>query len=201
MNRSTKIIILAVLGLIAIGLISFFIFWPLIKSSNSPSAANVNAKGNSNAALGVGNENINANGEANAPPLSAVVLPETKRLTAARTIAKTFAERVATYSNQNNFANLDDLGLISTPAVYKYLQGDYKKSLLKALPVGSGYYAVTATATKITLAPIKDGQLGGSVQLQEVQEGLVSKTAYAVLDVKLNQVGDSWVVSYLEWEK
>ena len=100
-------------GLIVIGLIVYFIIVPTITAS-LPTNANKPVT----AALPVTNTppTVNAN-LPNVPP-PAEVTPETAQASTARTVAIAFAERFATYSNQNGLANLDNLEAISTPSVW-----------------------------------------------------------------------------------
>ncbi len=199
MSRGAKIIILTVAGLIAIGLIFFFLILPLFpKASPQETASDANV----NAGLPAANANANVNAKpaANAP-LPAEVAPEVKLASSARSVARTFAERIDTYTNRNGLANLDDLESISTSAVWKYIDGEYRKGLLKAMPAGNAYYSVVSTAMNVNVAAESANEMNAKVGLQRVESGAVSKTTYPTLDMKLKKSGEEWVVSWLEWEK
>jgi hypothetical protein len=183
-------------GLIVIGAIIYFIIIPVFKT-NAP-AANVNVNNNLNSSLPVTN---NSKPVTNIPPPPAEVAPEAQAASAARTVALTFAERFATYTNQNGLINLNDLEAISTPAVWSFIKGSYKSDLLKTLPDPKDYYAMTSTALNAKIAPLSDTEMSATVPMQRVESGTVSKTTYATLDLKLKKINDVWLVSWEEWEK
>jgi hypothetical protein len=187
-----------VAGLIVIGLIVYFIIVPIF-TANAPTA-NVNVNKPVNASL----PNTNSQKPITntpVPPPPAEVAPEATQASSARTIAIAFAERFATYSNQNNLANLDNLEVISTPAVWSFIKGSYRNDLLKSMPKGSAYYAMTSTALNANVAPISATEDSATVMMQRVESGTASKVAYATLDLKLKKTGDSWLVSWEQWEK
>jgi hypothetical protein len=197
MSRGAKIIILIIIGVIAIGLIFYFIILPLFPRS-APSASDANT--NINASLPAANANANKNANVNAP-LPAAVLPEVQLVSSARSVARTFAERLDTYTNRNGLSNLADLKTISTPAAWKYLDDEYRTALIAAMPVGKDYYGVVSTAMNVNVALDSSGGIDAKVGLQRVESGAVSKTSYPTLDLKLKKVGDEWLVSWLDWEK
>jgi hypothetical protein len=196
MSRGAKIIILIIGGLIVIGLVVYFIIIPALPAGTPSPKTNVNAKVNSNLPLTNTQPLVNNN----VPP-PAEVPEETKQVSSAKTVALSFAGRFATYSNQNGLANLGDLEAISTPAVWKYIQGDFKKNLLKTLPPASSYYAMTSTVLNTKVVPTSETEANASVSMQRVESGTVNKVSYGTLDLKLKKVGDSWLVSWEDWEK
>ena len=183
-------------GLIVIGLIIYFIIVPTVTASLP-----VNVNKPVTAALPVTNTPpaVNAN-VPNVPP-PAEVTPETAQASTARTIAIAFAERFATYSNQNDLANLDNLENITTPAVWSFIKGGYRSSLLKTMPKASSYYAMTSTTLNANVSPVSATEVSAKVMMQRVESGAVSKVAYATLDLKLTKTGDNWLVSWEQWEK
>jgi hypothetical protein len=183
-------------GLIVIGLIVYFIIVPTITAS-LPTNANKPVT----AALPVTNTppTVNAN-LPNVPP-PAEVTPETAQASTARTVAIAFAERFATYSNQNGLANLDNLEAISTPSVWSFIKGGYRSDLLKTMPKASSYYAMTSTALNANVSPVSATEVNATVMMQRVESGTSSKVAYGTLDLKLKKVGEAWLVSWEEWEK
>jgi len=64
-----------------------------------------------------------------------------------QTLARTFAERFGSFSNQGGFENLEDLKSISTDSMKVWLDGQ-RKDLMKKYPIDTQYYGVT------TMAPI-----------------------------------------------
>lgn len=195
MNRGTKITILMTGGVIVIGLIVYLVFVPLF--INDQSRTNTNQNANINTPIA----NVPVVIPANLPPPPAEVSDETKTLAAAKTIAQTFAVRLATYSNQNNLRNLDDLRTISTPAVWSYLDNDYRDTLKKSMPPADEYYGVTSTAASVNVTMVNEGEVKAVVPMQKAESGAVSKTSYVTLDMKLKNVNGSWLVTWLEWEK
>jgi len=197
MSRGTKITLLIIGGAVIIGLIVYFIIVPVFTAVQP--ATNANANKNVNSSLPITNNQPPTVNKPVPPP--ADVAPEAQQAGSARTVAVAFAERFATYSNQNNLANLDNLKAISTPAVWSFIEGAYRADLLKSMPKGSAYYAMTSTALNAKAAPISDTEVSATVLMQRVESGTVSKVAYATLDLKLKKVGDSWLVSWEQWEK
>lgn len=200
MSRGLKIIMLAIAGLAAIGAIVYFVIVPLFSSAPAPATA---VNNNVPVAPPV-NANANANVNtppANVPPPPATVSPETQQASAARSVARTFAERLDTYSNRNGLINLNDLQALSTPAVWKYIDGEYRASLLKSLPDAKTYYSVTSTAMSINTTSSAADQVDATIQMQRVEAGTVSKISYVVLNLKLKNVDNAWLVSWLEWAK
>jgi hypothetical protein len=199
MSRGLKIILLILGGIVAIGAIVYFIVFPLF---NGQAPAPVNTNGNVNASLPAStNTNNQQPANVNSPPPPAAVSPETQQVSAAKSVARTFAERLDTYTNQNGLINLSDLQAISTPAVWKYIDGDYRAGLVKAMSGIKAYYSVTSTAMNVKIAAATDDQADASVQMQRVESGAVSKTSYIALDLKLKNIDGQWLVSWLEWEK
>jgi len=198
MSRGTKITILIVAGLIVIGLIVYFIIVPVFKA-NAP--ANVNVNKPANTSLPTTNNQQPTTNTPTPPPPPVEVTPEAKQASSARTVAIAFAERFATYSNQNDLANLDNLEAISTPAVWSFVNGSYRAGLVKTLPAASAYYAMVSTSLNAKVVPISDTEDSATVLMQRVESGTVSKVTYATLDLKLKKVGDAWLVSWEEWEK
>ena len=193
-----KIIILIMAGVVAIGAIVYFVIVPLFVGTPAPvTPVNTNA-----VSLPPANANTNVNAPpANVPPPPAEVSPETQQASAARSVARTFAERLDTYSNRNGLINLNDLQTLSTPAVWKYIDGEYRAGLLKSLPDAKSYYSVTSTAMSINATTSTADQIDVTVQMQRVEAGTVSKISYVVLNLKLKNVNNIWVVSWLEWAK
>jgi hypothetical protein len=200
MSRGSKITILIVVGLIVIGLIAYFVLAPVFFGNQPPAAKNVNTNKN------VGTVRPAVNKPVVAPPVNvplppAEVAPATVQASAARTVALTFAERAATYTNQNNLANLADLESMSTPAVWKYIMGDYRSGLIKSMPDAKSYYAVTATALNASLVPNSDTEVAAAVQMQRVESGSVTKTSYATMDLVLKKVNGVWLIARFDWAK
>ncbi len=198
MSRRKKIIILIVAGLLAIALIVYFIIWPTIPHNATPT--NVNA-GNQIKPISPA-VNVNA---PKTPSVKTVppteVLPATKQTSAARTVTLAFAERLATYTNQNNFSNFADLEAFGTPAVWKYINGEYRASLVKQMPPAASYYAVTASAINSSVSTVSANEVDAKVLLRRVETGAVKNTSYATLDLVLKKIDGNWLVARFDWEK
>jgi hypothetical protein len=194
MSRGTKITLLIVGGVMAIGLIVYFVFVPLFYTGQ-PTASN-NDQNTNVPVLATNNSQPATN-----IPAPAEVSATVKQTAAARIIAQTFAVRLATYTNQNGLSNLSDLRTLVTPAVWSYLDGEYRTTLAKTLPPKNDYYAATGTAVNVTIAMASDTEATATVTLQKVETGSVSKTSYVTLNLKLKLVQGAWLVSWLEWGK
>ncbi len=196
MNRGTKIILLAVCGAIALAAIFYFIFLPLFVAKTPEGAgpdANLPASGLSNAPSAA------AAGTENNPPPPKEVSPVVDQVSAARSVTRTFAERLGTYTSDNGLVNLEDLRSISTPAVWKYVDGEYRKSVIAGMPK-TGYYSVTATVMNANVVAVSETEANATVLMQKVESGAVSATSYPVLELKLRKAEGGWAVSWLEWK-
>lgn len=195
MTRGLKIVILIIGGLIAIAAIAYFVFLPFFKGSEKTPGANANlpsgALTNANAPAAPKN--------ANNPPPPSSVDPEVEQISVARSVARTFAERLGTYTSDNGLTNLTDLKDISTSAVWKYIDGEYRRGIMKSLPA-SGYYSVVCTAMKTEVVPSGDNEVSARVSMQKAESGAVTGTSYITLNLKLKDIDGFWVVSWLEWE-
>jgi hypothetical protein len=199
MTRGIKIIALVAAGIIAIGLIFYFVIWPIIPKSAPAPVLNTNAP---SAALPVINANVPppATPAENVPP-PAEISGETADAATVRTTAAVFAERLASYSNQNGLKNLDDLKTISTAAVWKYLDGEYRQEILKTMPPLTDYYGVTAKAIRVSSSAAGDGVADATVELQKSEAGTINNVTAVTLRLKLKKTESGWVVTWLEWQK
>jgi len=199
MNRGTKIILLIIGGLVLIGLIVYFIVLPVFFSAQPAVKANANT--NLNTGLKTSNTPLNTNKPVTNVPLPKETEPVVQQAGAVRTIAITFAERLSTFTNQNNLSNLNDLKEITTPAVWKYISGEYKSGLLKNMPDSKTYYAVDGTALNTSIVPVNDEQVNATIQIQRSETGVVSQITYATLNLLLKKVDGAWIVARLDWGK
>ncbi len=200
MDRSTKIIILIVGGVIVIGIILFFVFRPQPGAVPTP-AANTNAPrgglpGTPGATGLPGTEVPTAPTPTPAPELTGIA----KDRSIVQNLSTTFAERLGSYSNQGGLTNLNDLETVSTPEVYAYLQGTYRAGIEKKLPPADSYYGVMATVISVNFNDLDESSARVDVQLQNAESGTMTKTTYATLALRFTKQNDTWLVSRLDWK-
>jgi hypothetical protein len=199
MSRGTKIIIVIVGGLVLIG----GIIWFIVAQFYTPSAPAPVANTNTNAPAGsLGSSTGTPNGGTTVltpPPVPAQAPVATVDRTAVQLLAVNFAERVGSYSNQSDFSNFADLEPVVSAEVYSYMQGDYRAGLAKTLPPSTDYYGVTAKVVDVTALDNDDQTGEATLSVQRTESGTVTKTGYAILELKVSKTTAGWIVSNFKW--
>jgi hypothetical protein len=119
-------------------------------------------------------------------------------------IATAFAERFGSYSNQGNFANLDDLSIFMTEAMKKWI-ATYKKDLIAQYPDFNTYYAIETKAISKQIKSI-DEKAGTSevvvkTQRQEFKVDLNNpRVYYQDILLKLVRADNQWKVNGAYWQ-
>lgn len=136
------------------------------------------------------------------PPVSTPTTPEPDR-TGAVVAARVWAERFASWSNEDGFTNLQQLGSQSTAQVQSFL-ATYRQQLQQRYPVADGYRGVTgrALSPKLDAFDAGAGTAQVSVAMQLAESTSTSPTVYnRTLDLRLLRSGEAWLVDYVKWEE
>lgn len=129
-------------------------------------------------------------------PTQVAQVPEPQAVSA-QTIARTFAERIGSYSSEADFANLDDVAALGTPRLQAEIEN------LKATTVqGEGYYGISTTILGLDAVSTTETQQVINVRTQR-QEAVGSPgnvaIRYQTLEVTLVSDGSGWLVDDFVW--
>jgi len=118
-------------------------------------------------------------------------------------IANAFAERFGSYSNQSEFANLDDLEIFMTDSMYNWIK-TYKEDLTNRYGFDT-YYAVETKVISNRIENIDDNLGTGSIMLktqrQEFNNDIANPKVF-YQDIKLNivKLDGNWKVDGAYWQ-
>ncbi len=198
MSRRTKIIITVVLILIIIAVVLWAI-WVFLRSGEAngpltsqevpaaplPSAPNLPAQQTRPAPL---TATVNPNGS---------VPPSAVGFTA---LARSFAERYGSYSNQSDFSNLEELYPFMTAALRERTLGLVERERLQAADA-ENYTGVTTRATGLQVISQNSTHAEILVSTQRSESGSgQDRTYYQNLRLTLVVVDGQWKVDSTQWE-
>lgn len=132
------------------------------------------------------------------PEITGPVEPQPER-TGAAVAARVWAERFASWSNEDGFSNLRLLASQSTPTVQDFLV-TYRQQMQQRYPLEQGYHGVTGRA----LSPVVDSLAGDSAQvsvaMQLAESTSTVPTVYnRTLELRLVRSGEGWLVDFVKW--
>ncbi len=134
------------------------------------------------------------------PPVSTPPTPEPDR-TGAVVAARVWAERFASWSNEDGFTNLQQLSGQSTTQVQSFLV-TYRQQLQQRYPLADGYRGITGRALSPKLEGFDDaaGTAEVSVAMQLAESTSTVPTVYnRTLDLRLVRGDGAWLVDYVKW--
>jgi len=198
-----KWIVLLVLILLLIICIILYLYLVYFKSAEEP-LENINAINNANTNIAI-NENININA-VSLPPVYANLTPEEqekeKKQSEVLFFAMPFTERLGTYSNQSNFANLDELQPLMTEKMNNWVQNTYKVELRNKYATLK-YYGVETKGISSQFNSMNDSNAEVMVKTQR-SEYVYSpdnpRIFYQNIILKLIKNNDSWIVDGAYWQ-
>jgi hypothetical protein len=121
--------------------------------------------------------------------------------TGAVVAARVWAERFASWSNEDDFTNLQQLDGQSTNQVKAFLI-TYRQQLQQRYPLADGYRGVTGRALSPRLDSYDAGagtaQVSIAMQLAE-STSTVPTITNRVLDLRLLRNGEAWLVDFVKW--
>ena len=195
-RRKIIIAVIIILVLLASG-VGFWWWLGLGQKTVGPSAGLTNEPTDFRQQIPVSSAITNTN--ALAPLVKEVALESTLK-----SVARTFAERLGSYSNQGNFSNLEDLRSLMTVKMSGWADNYIAEQ--KAANASAGvYYGVTTLALAVNITAF-DESLGRaearvSTQRQEAKESTVNpRTFYQDLLLKLVKTAEGWKVDEAVWQ-
>lgn len=121
--------------------------------------------------------------------------------TGATVAARVWAERFASWSNEEGFTNLQQLDGQSTEQVRAFLL-TYRQQMVQRYPVAEGYRGVTGRALSPQLGSYDEaaGTAEVSVAMQLAESTSTAPTVYnRTLDLRLVRSGAGWLVDFVKW--
>ena len=189
MTRGQKIIILIIVGIVAIGLIIYFIILPAFPAS----APATNANTNTNALVPL--PNINApKPAANIPPPPKEVTPATGQSAATRRSCWLSPNAWPLTPIRTTFPTSPTCRRFHARRLGNTSSAIIARVCSNSIPDAKTYYAVASSAVNSSISPVNDTEVNAKVLLQRAETGAVAKTSYATLDLVLKKIGDSWLV-------
>lgn len=117
----------------------------------------------------------------------------------AESLSRFFIERIGSYSNQNQFQNIEDVKPLMTARVQAWADG-----LKKQAASGGGYRGVTTKALAletVTWNAKQSAVMRVSTQRQEERDGEAPRVYYQDAEVQLIYQGDTWLVDGIYWKE
>jgi len=175
------------LGVIA-GIIIAIVLWYLYSGQGNNNVEQNQSNNQVNSQTGEQNNNtVNSN-----VPLT--VIKETPE-DYAKQVARTFVERFATYSNQNDNRNIEDAVSMSTDMMVKWLKTQIQ-------PLNNEYSGVTTKVIASRVEKIDEGSAKVSVETQQIWENTTTQeTKQRLGSVDLVKVEGEWKVDGFYWGK
>lgn len=118
-------------------------------------------------------------------------------------LARSFAERYGSYSNQSDFENLEDLYPFMTDKMRQYSQTYIAEQRARVGRDESIYSGTTTRALNVTFVSRGDSTavLNVATQRRESGAGLAEpKVYYQDLKLSLLKIGETWEVDEAEWQ-
>jgi len=189
MNRRTKTIITIIIILLVI--LAILLFWFRFRGDNGSTAVVV-----------VEDTGVTEDSGSNVPPIAQIPEDEPRKQTEVtiETLTKTFAERYGSYSNESEFANIDDLETLMTSR----LQAEMA-SMVASAQLNDVYHGITTRV--ISMNVLELDELGGmstvSVLTQReeaIGSPLNAEVRYQTLILELVKYAGMWKVDVATWE-
>lgn len=116
------------------------------------------------------------------------------------TLAKTFAERYGSYSNESNFANLDDLEPLMTSSLANELA-----VMAANTDVSDMYYGITTQVVSMNIISMDDAAGTASISVLTQREEAIggptnTEVRYETLMLDLVKVNGVWKVDKVAWQ-
>ncbi|MFA6428630.1 MAG: hypothetical protein WCW02_03780 [Candidatus Buchananbacteria bacterium] len=177
------VLVVALIGLAVLWLVYYFITRPQFYANTNQT--NLNSATNSN------NQ---------ASPGPAKKMSETELATVSVTrLASDFAERFGSYSNQNNFSNLQELKLVATKSWQDYLNTQIKTLAKTSAQIYSGV-TTKALSSQVKNITSDSASVLVNTQRQQASANGPDKIYYQAIVVRLLKVGSQWLVDEAKWQ-
>lgn len=188
---NNKRLVFIIIGLLIIALIATLVWWWVIsRPFNTEPVNNVSITPSTTESIGAGLISTSTT------PLPAAQLGVT-------VMARVWAERFASWSNEDNFSNLDLVSRQATPQVKNFLKNQ-QQTLIAQYPLSGGYHGVTGRALSPQLIEFNEAAgtalVKVNLQLEEYSTSTQPVISTRVLSLQLIKQGDQWLVDFLKWE-
>lgn len=200
-KRKWLIILLIILLLIII--IAGYLYYKHFQAASQLPLTNINGSNINNS---VGEVNGNINGVTPFLPafvnLSPVEQERQKKESNVLFFAMPFAERLGTYSNQGNFANLDELGPLMTETMKNWVQKIYKVELREKY-ADIAYFGIETKAISSKFNNLDENRAEVIISTQRseyVNTPANPRIYYQDVLLKLISKNDSWLVDGAFWQ-
>lgn len=207
MDRRTKFILLIIGSLILLGVVFWFIVWPLLSpvlpESLKPQPPAITEPASPSTAVGNGSENGgveqgNGGGQTGAFTFSpsAESNPDIQRIIELSRRAGVLSERIESGSSENGFQNLSDAALNVSPTLAAKLRSE-RQALRDAYPAsGPTYLTIARRLVEIpeSATTIARDDFMVRVQMQvQVRDGDSESTEYRQSAVVFRRSGSEWI--------
>lgn len=199
MERRTKIIIVVAV-VFAVLVIALVALAPLIKKFGVGENANsTNIFTNTNTTKSEFAENKNVQADTR----KEILTKEPSSQSVLIAIAKTFAEKFGSFSNQGNFENLEDAKYFMTARMIEWTNQYIEKNKKVQNAV---FYGVTTKSLKEEIITLSDDEESAQVLVSAQQEEFGSEVAsrgkivYKRLMLDFKKVDNSWKVDSAQWQ-
>ncbi len=187
MSRRIKII-LAILIIVLILLALFLLWWNIWRPQPAPTTVVV-----------VETEEEEVSSPFAIPPI-AELDQRTDEEISVETLAKTFAERYGSYSNESNFANLDDLEPLMTDSLASELA-----VMVANTDISDMYYGITTQVVSMNIISIDETSGTASISVLTQREEAVggptnTEVSYETLVLDMVKVSGVWKVDGVTWQ-
>ena len=137
----------------------------------------------------------------NKPVPLPVLTPEEERHESVVRLARLFAERFGTFSNQSRYEGIGDILPITTDSFRRWINETYLPEL-KQQGAGETYAGQTTKVMSVIVDNISDNdsQVSVSVQRATTDESGVVKTEYPTLKLTLVKENDVWLIDGAIWD-
>jgi hypothetical protein len=196
MNRRTKIISLAIISLVVILLLIWYIMLPQAKiifpnllTSETPLDLPKS-------------QIINKNNNANVGKVIPQTIPEVDLEVTLKSLASSFGERYGSFSNQSDFKNLRDL----QPLMTERFVGETIDYIKNYQSLDDSYYGVTSKTLKTEVIEIKENEglaeIRLTMQKKEAKETMNQniKITYQKMVINLQKENGKWRVDNAVWQ-
>lgn len=135
-------------------------------------------------------------------PETAVDAPQAQEVSAT-TVARTFAERMGSYSSESNFQNVEDVLGVVTESLASQLKKDAARERAAMPSETGGYYGISTLYLGAKTTEQSDTSIALLVQTQREESfGSPGNSSirYQSLELTLVKEGESWKVNTYTWQ-
>lgn len=206
MKRGIKIALLVLIGVILIAAIIFLV-WALttrpeviFRPSPGQTPQQEEPAGLPTTGTGTGGTVVEIPEEPEEPVINAGTSAEIERQQVIN-LSKTFAERFGSFSNQGNFANINDLMPIMTSSLRQWAEGYIEQK--QAEITDREYYGISTRVLSVDIESIdlEGGTAEINLQTQRVESSQgEDRTYYQTLTTRLIKTGEEWLIDFVQWQ-